>query len=97
MENTTTMNAVLEKKLDSWYGNCNNFVAPQELTVTITLSEYRELVGRDATRKAEIDKANNDKYDRDCENKNLREEVARLKAEIYELQNPVKNVEKEDN
>ena len=97
MENTVNMNAVLDKKLDGWHSNDQNFVAPQELTVTITLSEYRELVGRDATRKAEIDKANNDKYERDTENKNLREEVARLKAEIYEMQNTARSTEKEEN
>lgn len=34
---------VLEKKLKG-YGESDNFVAPRELTVTITLSEYRSLV-----------------------------------------------------
>ena len=34
---------VLEKKLKG-YGESDNFVAPHELTVTITLSEYRSLV-----------------------------------------------------
>lgn len=34
---------VLEKKLNG-YGESDNFVAPHELTVTITLSEYRSLV-----------------------------------------------------
>lgn len=34
---------VLEKKLNG-YGESDNFVAPRELTVTITLSEYRSLV-----------------------------------------------------
>ena len=97
MENTTTMNAVLEKKLDGWHSNDQNFVAPQEITVTITLCEYRELVEKNATRKADIDKANSDKYERDTENKQLREEVARLKAEIYEMQNTARSTEKEEN
>lgn len=34
---------VLEKKLKG-YGESENFVAPRELTVTITLGEYRSLV-----------------------------------------------------
>ena len=34
---------VLEKKLKG-YGESDNFVAPRELTVTITLGEYRSLV-----------------------------------------------------
>ena len=34
---------VLDKKLRD-YGNNNDFVAPRELTVTITLNEYRSLV-----------------------------------------------------
>lgn len=45
--NTEMMTAndtqVLDKKLRD-YGNHDNFVAPRELTVTITLNEYRSLV-----------------------------------------------------
>lgn len=95
MENTTTVNTVLEKKLDSWYsGDMKNFVAPQEITVTITLKEYRELVEKNAVCQDAIDKANKDKYTRDNENAALREEIAKLKAEIYEMQ---KATEKGDN
>lgn len=40
MENTVVNNVVLDKKLDGYSGdnNLKNFVAPQEITVTITLS-----------------------------------------------------------
>jgi peptidoglycan hydrolase CwlO-like protein len=42
--NTQTVDTlVLNKKLDN-YGHNDDFVAPRELTVTITLSEYRDLV-----------------------------------------------------
>lgn len=85
MENTSTINAVLEKKLDSYSSNNKDFVAPQEITVTITLNEYRDLVERNATREEAIKKAEANKYERDQENSKLREEVAALKAEIYEL------------
>lgn len=91
MENTVANvnNVVLDKKLDG-YGvdsRLQNFVAPQEITVTITLSEYRELVSKVATRDADIDKANTDKWTREDENKKLKAEVAELKAKLYELQN----------
>ena len=39
----STDTQVLEKKLNG-YGESDNFVAPRELTVTITLGEYRSLV-----------------------------------------------------
>lgn len=86
MENTTTMNTVLEEKMDAYSKNLDNFTAPQELTVTITLNEYRKLVSANATASSDIEKANKDKYTRDMENKNLKEEVSALKAKIYEMQ-----------
>lgn len=86
MENTITNNVVLDKKLECYHSNnLDNFTAPQELTVTITLHEYRKLVEEVATKKQDIDKANQDKYERDNENKKLKEEVAKLKEEIYNL------------
>ena len=98
MENTTVINAVLEKKLDSFYiSDMKNFVAPQEITVTITLKEYRDLVESHATREEAIRKAEANKYERDQENNKLRDEVAALKAEIYELKKNTETVnDKED-
>lgn len=78
--------AVQEKKLAGYNPNLDDFVASKELTVTITLSEYRSLVGQAATRKEAIDQANKDKYSREQEIKTLNETVASLKAENYELQ-----------
>lgn len=97
MENTSTINAVLEKKLDSYYSDIKDFVAPQEITVTITLREYRDLVEKNATREEAIRKAEANKYERDQENSKLREEVAALKAEIYELKKSAETAnDKED-
>ena len=97
MENTSTINAVLEKKLDSYYGDIKDFVAPQEITVTITLREYRDLVEKNATREEAIRNAEANKYERDQENSKLREEVAALKAEIYELKKSAETAnDKED-
>lgn len=86
MENTNITNTVLEEKLDGYSKNLDNFTAPQELTVTITLNEYRHLVSAVATAKVDIDKANQDKFTRDQENRKLNEEVAGLKAKLYEMQ-----------
>lgn len=93
MENTVVNNVVLDKKFDGYMSSSDlhNFIAPQEITVTVTLAEYRELVKRVATAQTDIDKANTDRWAREDENKKLKAEVAELKAKIYELQN------KEDN
>lgn len=98
MENTVVNNVVLDKKLDGYSGdqNLKNFIAPQEITVTITLSEYRELVQKVATAKSDIDKAEADRYQRNSENEKLRKEVSELKAKLYELQNNTDNVKKEE-
>lgn len=89
MENTVVNNVVLDKKFDGYMSSSDlhNFIAPQEITVTITLSEYRDLVKRVATAQADIDAANNGKYERNSENGELKKEVAELKAKLYELQN----------
>lgn len=85
MDNMINKNVVLDKKLDNYPFESKDFVAPQEITVTITLNEYRELVKKCATAQAEIDKANTDRYTRNNENETLKKENARLKAELYEL------------
>ena len=66
---------ILDKKLRD-YGNHNDFVAPRELTVTITLSEYRSLV---------MAKGVNDKTIEDLRNKNyeLEQKVQTLIHKLY--------------
>lgn len=78
-------NNLTEKKLDYNYDS-KDFSIEGELTVTITLHEYRELVSAKATAKADIEKAEDGKWVRDNENVTLKEENAKLKAELYELQ-----------
>ena len=101
MDNMSVKDVVLEKKMDNYSSNNNdNFVASQELTVTITLSEYRKLVSSDATRSEAISKANDDKYERESEIKSLKAQVEALKAENYELKKAVEKateVSEEDN
>lgn len=95
MENTVVNNVVLDKKIEGYYFESNNFIAPQEITITITLAEYRELVKKVATRDADIDAANKDRYTRNSENEKLKAEIAELKAKLYELQNNMNNAKEE--
>ena len=94
MENTTVMDVVLDKKMDGYGWESKDYLAHQELTVTITLGEYRKLVQDCATAQSRISAAEDDKYKRNAENENLRNENASLKAELYELQKKL-DIEKE--
>ena len=87
--NTRAETTIMEKKIGEYGKNFHDFVGAQELTVTITLSEYRELLTKVANAQANIDKANADKYRRDEENKAQKEANEKLKAENYELQKRV--------
>ena len=86
-ESVNVTSTILDKKMEhyNWVGK--DYVAEKEITVTITLAEYRALIASDATKQYDIAKANEDKYKRDAENKMLKEEVEALRARIYELQN----------
>ena len=86
-ESVVVTSAVLDKKIENYNWSSKDYVAENELTITITLAEYRELVQSAATKQYDIAKANEDKYKRDSENKMLKEEVDSLRARIYELQN----------
>ena len=87
-ESISVTNAVLNKKMETYRWEAKDYVAERELTVTITLAEYRELVSSHANARHDIDKANADKYKRESENAALKEEVNNLRARLYELQNP---------
>lgn len=73
---------VLEKKLKG-YGESDNFVAPRELTVTITLSEYRSLVMGKGVANKTID--------------DLRSRTHKLEQTIRDLANELENRTKEGN
>lgn len=72
-------------KKEADYGKEHNYIAEGEITVTITLDEYRELVTCKATMDSRISKADADRYERNTENQRLKDENAALKAELYEL------------
>lgn len=84
MENSN-IDVILSKKLESYETKKEDFLAPGEFTVTISLSEYRKLVSSNATKEKAIQEANSEwaKYKR--ENEKLKEEVAKLKEHICEL------------
>ena len=85
-ESVNVTSTILDKKIEHYRWNARDYVAEDEITITITLAEYRELVISDATKQYDISKANEDKYKRESENKMLKEEVDSLRARIYELQ-----------
>lgn len=86
MENTTIINAIAEKKLDRYDDRClNNFLAAEELSVTITLNEYRDLVKKVSISESEIEKAKQSRWEAERKCKELTEEVSNLKAKLYEL------------
>lgn len=71
---------VLEKKLKG-YGESDNFVAPRELTVTITLSEYRSLVMGKGVSNKTIDDLRRQTYKLEQTIRDLVDELNRSKNE----------------
>ena len=72
------------KEFSSYDNTENNFVANQELTVTITLNEYRQLieVKSKKTKKSKITEIDTGK----SEAEKLKEENSKLKNTIFNLQ-----------
>lgn len=70
---------LLNKKIEN-YGKNNDFVAPRELTVTITLAEYRELVNYNAKASSEYEKLRDKVWKLEAENKKLNETIEALKT-----------------
>ena len=73
MDNEVTFN----KNVSNYSDDVNNYKIDGELTVTITLNEYRDLVAFRANGKAQIEKANSDW----CEERSKKE---KLQAELAE-------------
>ena len=94
-DNSRLIGTILDKKIGNYDTNYKNFVAPTEITVTITLEEYRTLVANNATRDKDIDAANKDKYNREVEIKNLKEENAKLKGENYDLKTHIEDLDEQ--
>jgi hypothetical protein len=84
-DSVNVTSTILDKKMEHYRWDSRDYVAEKEITITITLAEYRELIASDATKQHDIAKANEDKYKRDSENQRLKEEVDSLRARLYEL------------
>jgi hypothetical protein len=72
-------------KLGNYNTESNNFRIDEELMITITLNEYRELVTVKATKDLLVKQAESDRYTREAENKSLKEQNEKLKGENYDL------------
>lgn len=63
------------------YMSSNDYVVENEITVRITLAEYRELVGFKAKYDAELSKLKNEKFKVEQENKRLKDKILSLTTE----------------
>lgn len=63
------------------YMNNNDYVVENEITVQITLAEYRELVGFRAKHGAELSELKNEKFKVEQENKRLKDKILSLTTE----------------
>ena len=83
------VDVILNKKLDGYHtGELNNFTTRDELVVTITLNEYRELVKSKAVSENEIQKARGETYALRTENGKLQAKVRELLDKLYSDENP---------
>ena len=89
--------AIQKKKLEEYGWEKKDFLAGQELTVTITLGEYRELVASKATADQTVQASREKVAKLEQDLKKAQEQAERLKAENYDLQNKVLAAQSRDN
>ena len=94
-DNSRLASQILEKKTGGYSPDLKNFVAPQEITVTITLEEYRMLVANNATRQKDIDDAKSDKYQREQQIKEVTAANDKLKGENYDLKTQIDDLKEQ--
>lgn len=78
-------NPVLQKKIDGY--RVNDFAVPQELTVTITLSEYRELVTTKAVCDSKVSEATQARWKVEKERDDLRSTLTEVKDTLERVRN----------
>ena len=81
----TLVNPVLQKKIDGY--RVDNFAVPQELTVTITLSEYRELVTTKAVCDSKVSEATQARWKVEKERDDLRTTLTEVKDSLERVRN----------
>ncbi|HCY6608110.1 TPA: hypothetical protein O1225_002206 [Staphylococcus aureus] len=94
-ENIKTEQHNYTKDFSGYRNEEDNFVANQELTVTITLNEYRKLIEIKAVKDKE-DTYRGKYFAEERKNEKLEKENIKLKNKIYELQNEEDNEEDEE-
>lgn len=75
----------------------NDFSIPGEITVTITLNEYRALVSANAISEKRISDLNSERYDAQAEVNTLKQEREKLIKEIAELKIKISDLLMEKN
>lgn len=92
MENVTTNTGyeITKEKIDSYYSEkMHNFVGENEITVTITLSEYRNLVEKSIKSERDEERSKNWKLQKECEE--LKKKVEQLESMISDYCTKVDN------
>ena len=98
--------SLLKRKIDnySYSSDLKDFQAENELTVEITLNEYRELIKEKSIADYKIKEAEKDRYTRNSENEKLKKENKELEMKLFEyrklygeLKQSEKEMESEDN
>lgn len=79
------VNPVLQKKIDGY--RVDNFAVPQELTVTITLSEYRELVTTKAVCDSKVSEATQARWKVEHERDELKNTLTEVKDTLERVRN----------
>lgn len=99
MESISEETQVLAKKISGWDSPEDNFIATGEITVTITLSEYRDLIKEKATKETEIQELRNSKCAANEQLKAAKAEIAELKEQIVRLKSlyPTQEVQSDEN
>ncbi|HDC6153606.1 TPA: hypothetical protein O8454_002746 [Staphylococcus aureus] len=95
-ENIKTEQHYYTKDFSGYRNEEDNFVANQELTVTITLNEYRKLIEIKGVKDKEEDTYRGKYFAEERKNEKLEKENIKLKNKIYELQNEEDNEEDEE-
>lgn len=75
----------------------NDFAIPSEITVTITLNEYRALISANAISEKKISDLNSERYDAQAECNTLKQEREKLLKEIAELKIKISDLLTEKN
>lgn len=68
------------KEMIGYCENKHDYIGQDEITVTITLAEYRDLVEKNAARQQEINKINDKVNEKDREIQRLKEKIERMLA-----------------